>query len=200
MTLVPEPESKPGAASDAAVALVGRQPPALGALFMVCLKVGVLSFGGGLSGWLYQEFVLRHRWISDEDFASSLAISQMLPGANVVNLVICMGDELRGLLGSLTCVFGFLVGPFFAVIALNMLFDSLTDVAMLEAVSNGVAFAALGLLLVICLNGVKRAMKFPPSLIVIAVIAIAVGLLRLPLIPVVLAVAPISVAFAWRRI
>jgi chromate transporter len=81
-----------------------------------------------------------------------------------------------------------------------MLFDSLTDVAMLEAVSNGVAFAALGLLLVICLNGVKRAMKFPPSLIVIAVIAIAVGLMRLPLIPVVLAVAPISVAFAWRRI
>jgi hypothetical protein len=83
---------------------------------------------------------------------------------------------------------------------LNMLFDSLTDVAMLEAVSNGVAFAALGLLLVICLNGVKRAMKFPPSLIVIAVIAIAVGLMRLPLIPVILAVAPISVAFAWRRI
>lgn len=195
MTTVPEPESLPGTA-----VLAGHQPPALGALFMVCLKVGVLSFGGGLSGWLYQEFVLRHRWISDEDFASSLAISQMLPGANVVNLVICMGDELRGLLGSLTCVFGFLVGPFFAVIALNMLFDSLTDVAMLEAVSNGVAFAALGLLLVICLNGVKRAMKFPPSLIVIAVIAIAVGLMKLPLIPVVLVVAPISVALAWRRI
>lgn len=177
-----------------------RQPPTLGALFLVCFKVGVLSFGGGLSGWLYQEFVVRHRWIGDEDFTSSLAISQMLPGANVVNLVICMGDELRGLLGSLTCVFGFLVGPFFAVIALNAVFDSLSDVAMLEAVSNGVAFAALGLLLVICLNGVKRAMKFPPSLVIIAFIAVTVGLMKLPLIPVVLTVAPVSVALAWRRI
>ncbi|MBA8909837.1 chromate transporter [Aminobacter ciceronei] len=192
MTSIPDPVVEPQLLN------AMRPAPGLGALFLACLKIGLLSFGGGLSDWLYQEFVLRNRWISDEDFASSLAISQMLPGANVVNLVICMGDDLRGLAGSIACVLGFLVGPFFAVIALSAVFDSLPDVTMLEAASNGVAYAALGLLLVICLKGVQRAMKFPPSLVVIAVVAIAVGLMKLPLIPVVLVVAPISVALAWR--
>ncbi|GAA2835564.1 chromate transporter [Aminobacter aminovorans] len=193
MTSVPDPAAEPP------VLIAVRSAPGLGALFLTCLKIGLMSFGGGLSGWLYQEFVLRNRWISDEDFASSLAISQMLPGANVVNLVICMGDDLRGLAGSIACVLGFLVGPFFAVIALSAVFDALPDVAMLEAASNGVAYAALGLLLVICLKGVQRAMKFPPGLAVIAAVATAVGVLKLPLIPVVFVAAPISVALAWRR-
>lgn len=193
MTSVPDPVAEPQVLNAA------RSAPGLGVLFLTCLKIGLLSFGGGLSGWLYQEFVSRNDWISDEDFASSLAISQMLPGANVVNLVICMGDQLRGLAGSVACVLGFLVGPFFAVIALSAVFDALPDVSMLEAASNGVAYAALGLLLVICFKGVQRTMTFPPGLAVIATVAVAVGLLKLPLISVVLAVAPISVALAWRR-
>ena len=103
-----------------------------------------------------------------------------------------MGDQLRGAAGAAIGAFGFLVGPFLAVIALSTAFDRLPDVAALEAVSQGVAFAALGLLLVICLRGVQRARRFPPALIVIAVTAICVGLLRWPLIPVVLVIAPIS--------
>ncbi|MEP7454027.1 chromate transporter [Phyllobacterium sp. SB3] len=176
------------------------QTPDLRALFLLCFRVGVLSFGGGLSGWLYQEFVLRKHWISEEDFASSLAISQMLPGANVVNLVICIGEQLRGPSGALICVFGFLTGPFFATIALCTLFDALAGFPLVPIISDGVAFAAMGLLIVMCIHGVRRAMKFPPSVFIIAITAILVGLFQVPLIPVVVALAPVSVALAWRRI
>ncbi|MDB5526603.1 MAG: chrA [Rhizobium sp.] len=173
--------------------------PSLPALFLLCFKIGILSFGGGLSGWIYQEFVLRKQWIDEEDFSSSLAISQMLPGANVVNLVICIGEQLRGPLGAIAGVIGFLVGPFFAVIALYKLFDLLAGFALLPIISNGVAFAAIGLMLLMCVHGVRRAMRFPPSVIIIAVTAVLVGVLQWPLIPVVLAIAPVSVALAWRR-
>lgn len=176
------------------------QKPDLRSLFFLCFKIGLLSFGGGLSGWLYQEFVLRKNWISEEDFTSSLAISQMLPGANVVNLVICMGEQLLGSCGAIICVLGFLIGPFFATIALCIMFDALADVPMVQVVTDGVAFAAIGLLIVMCLHGVRRAMRFPPSVIIIAVTAILVGLLQLPLIPVVFVLAPVSIAFAWRRV
>lgn len=182
------------------VAEMGPGTPSLLALFLACLKIGAFSFGGGLSGWLHQEFVRRQGWIGEEDFASSLAIAQMLPGANVVNLVICMGDQLRGAPGAAVGVFGFLVGPFLAVIGLSVAFERLPDVASLELASQGVAFAAIGLLLLICLTGVRRAMRRPSGLAVIAVTAVSVGLLRWPLIPVVLVVAPVSVALAWRRI
>ncbi|WP_187276995.1 chromate transporter [Phyllobacterium endophyticum] len=176
------------------------EAPHLRSLFLLCFKVGILSFGGGLSGWLYREFVLRKRWIDEEDFSSSLAISQMLPGANVVNLVICMGEQLRGPVGALTCVLGFLVGPFFAVVGLCQLFDALSGYPLLPVISDGVAFAAMGLLIIMCIHGVRRAMQFPPSVITIAVTAVLVGVFRLPLIPVVCVIAPVSVALAWRRI
>jgi chromate transporter len=176
------------------------EAPHLRSLFLLCFKVGILSFGGGLSGWLYREFVLRKRWIDEEDFSSSLAISQMLPGANVVNLVICMGEQLRGPVGAFTCVLGFLVGPFFAVVGLCQLFDALSGYPLLPVISDGVAFAAMGLLIIMCIHGVRRAMRFPPSVVTIAVTAVLVGVFRLPLIPVVCVIAPISVALAWRRI
>ena len=70
----------------------------------------------------------------------------MLPGANVVNLVICMGEQLRGPVGALACVLGFLVGPFFAVIGLCQLFDALAGYSLLPVISDGVAFAAMGLI------------------------------------------------------
>jgi len=180
---------------------VARSPkkPGLATLFMLCFKIGILSFGGGLTGWIYQEFVLRHQLLSEDDFSSSVAIAQMLPGANVVNLVICVGELLRGPLGSIACFFGFLIGPFFAVIALLNVFDRLAAFEFLPVMFNGVAFAAIGLLLLTCIQGTQRAMRFPPSLIIVALTAVLVGVLEWPLIPVVLAVAPVSIFLAWKR-
>ena len=191
-------KNEPGAAAVPS----GSAPsvPTIASLFLVCLKIGMLSFGGGLSGWIHREFVVLHGWVSDEDFINNLAVSQMLPGPNVVNLVIFLGHQLRGVLGSIGCVVGFVIGPFFAVIALSALYDSITNVGLLQAASNGVAFAAIGLILVMCLQGARRAIQFPPSLGIIAVPAIAIGVLHFPLVPVVLLVAPVSVALAWRRL
>ncbi len=186
--------------ADEAADAVKRQPIVpLASLFLVCLKIGVLSFGGGLSGWLYQEFVTRHGWISDEDFASSLAISQMLPGANVVNLVVCMGEQLRGPLGSIICAFGFLVGPFFAVIAMSAGLSRMGDGPVLQATMTGVAAAAIGLLLAMFWRSARRYAGQRVGLVTVAVVGVTVGLLQWPLIAVVLVVAPISVYLAWQR-
>jgi chromate transporter len=42
-------------------------------------------------------------------------------------------------------------------------------------------------------------MRFPPSVVIIGVTALLVGVLQWPLLPVAFAIAPISVAMAWRR-
>jgi chromate transporter len=174
-------------------------PATLGAIFGVCLKIGVLSFGGGLSGWLHQEFVERNKWISEDDFASSLALSQMLPGANVVNLVVCMGEQLRGPKGAVVGAFGFLLGPFFAVIGLSAVVDHLQGLLALDAILAGVAASATGLLLVICLKGVRRAARHRSGLLIIAGTVIGVAALKLPLLVVVAIIAPVSIALRWKR-
>lgn len=173
--------------------------PSLAALFLTCLKIGLFSFGGGLSGWLHREFVLRRRWIDDEDFAGSLAVAQILPGANVVNLVIALGDELRGAPGAALAALGFLVGPFFAVLALAGVYDRISASPALEAITQGVTFAAIGLLLTVCVHGARRIARAPSGLLVLGAVAVAVGLLRWPLVPVALAAIPAGVGLAWAR-
>ncbi|WP_275791621.1 chromate transporter [Pararhizobium gei] len=175
------------------------QPASLAGLFLVCLKIGLLSFGGGLSGWLYREFVEQKRWIDADDFASSMAISQMLPGANVINLVVCMGEQLRGPAGAIAGAFGFLIGPFFAVIGLSALIDSIANVGPLEAALAGVAAAATGLLIVICWHGVRRASRNLAGLAVVVVVAVTVGILDWPLLTVIGCLAPVSIAISWNR-
>ena len=171
----------------------------LAALFFACLKLGLLSFGGGLSGWVYQEFVIRRGWVSDDDFASNLAMGQMLPGGNVANLVICLGEQLRGPMGAVTAVFGLLVGPFFSVIVIATLIGSIPDTQMLDIALNGAAAAAIGMLIALCWQGIRRARRRPAMLAVIAVVVLGVGILKLPLLLVTLGVAPLSIAIAWRR-
>lgn len=168
-------------------------------LFLACLKLGLLSFGGGLSGWVYQDFVVRRRWISDEDFASSFAMGQMLPGGNVANLVVCLGEQLRGALGAATAVFGLLVGPFFSVILVAILIDSITQAEMLDIALTGAAAAAIGFLINLCWRGVRRESNSPAMLGIIAAVVLGVGILKLPLLLVTLCVAPASIAIAWRR-
>ncbi len=168
-------------------------------LFLACLKLGLLSFGGGLSGWVYQDFVVRRRWISDEDFASSFAMGQMLPGGNVANLVVCLGEQLRGALGAATAVFGLLVGPFFSVILVAILIDSITQAETLDIALTGAAAAAIGFLINLCWRGVLRESNSPAMLGIIAAVVLGVGILKLPLLLVTLCVAPASIAIAWRR-
>ncbi len=75
--------------------------PTTAQLFVVFARIGLTSFGGGLSGWLLREFVQRRGWLGEEEFLSGLALAQAFPGVNVVNLAIWIGYRLRGTPGAL---------------------------------------------------------------------------------------------------
>lgn len=94
---------------------------------------------------------------------------------------------------------GLKASPDFAVIGLYAIYDRIAESPTLTALTEGVTFAALGLLAVICVRGVQRLRQWRPGLLVVAVTAVAVGILRLPLIPVVLTLAPVSIWLASRR-
>jgi chromate transporter len=168
-------------------------------IFSVFARIGVLSFGGGMSGWVYRETVQARQWLTEDEFLSSLAISQILPGANISNLAVCIGQKLRGGVGATVALFALLVGPFFAVLGLAGIYDILKDASWLENVLDGVTAAALGMLVLICYRSARRASRNPPAAIALVATFVCVGILRMPLIPVVVAIGPASVYFAWQR-
>jgi chromate transporter len=168
-------------------------------IFLVFFQIGLFSFGGGLSGWMYQEMVVRRRWMSEDDFLSGLALCQVMPGINVSNIAVYIGQRLRGALGSCVALVGLLVGPFFVVIGLVVAYERIAGNTLVHAAMDGVAAAAIGLLLLVGYKGAQKSLKRPAAALVMAAIVAAVGLLEWPLVPVVLVLAPISVALAWPR-
>jgi chromate transporter len=169
----------------------------LTSLFLVFFRVGLFSFGGGLSGWIYREVVTLRGWMSDDDFFSGLALSQILPGANVTNLSVYIGQRLRGPMGSVCALTGLVIGPFFAVIALVTAYAKLATMPWIQDAMSGAAAAAIGLLLVVAVKGAHSASRRLVPFLILMVTFVAVGLLQWPLVPVVLGLAPVSVAFAW---
>jgi chromate transporter len=168
----------------------------LPAIFAAFFRLGVTSFGGGTAGWLYREIVERRRWIDDTQFLSSAALGRMVPGSGGVNLTVQVGRRLRGLSGALAAVFGLLSGPFAIVVVLAMALAEISQSSTLHAVLDGVAAAAIGLTFATGLKLVQFKVRAAVPLAVTFATVLGVGVLRWPMIPVVLCLAPISIGLS----
>lgn len=174
-------------------------PPSIAVIFSLFFRIGLFSFGGGLSGWVYREVVLLRGWMDEDEFMSGLALSQVLPGANIANLSIYVGQKLHGATGAAAAFTGLLSAPFFAVIALASAYSYLRDLPYADAAMDGVAAAAIGLLLIVAGRGVRRAARKPEAAVALLATFAGVGLLHWSLLLVVAIVAPLSVLAAWFR-
>jgi len=174
-------------------------PPGPWQIFLAFSKVGLTSFGGGLSGWMLREFVLLRRWLSEEEFLSGLALSQALPGVNVVNMSIWIGYRLRGGAGALAGALGMVVPAMLVAIAIVVLAQKALQGQVAHLMLAGVAAAAMGLSLQMGLRAAWHATTGIVPVLIMAVTFGAIVALRLPLLPVVAVMAPLAIAHAaWR--
>ena len=171
----------------------------LPAIFAGFAQLGAISFGGGTLAWLYREIVERRRWIDDGTFLSRTALAQLMPGSTGVNLVVLAGQFLRRGPGAVAAVLGLLSAPFAIVLGLAVLYQRIAGIGVVHAVLDGIAAAAIGMLLA---TGVKLAHRSAVDVGAVALTAatvLCVGVLRWPMLPVVLVLAPIGVALARLR-
>lgn len=176
-------------------------PPRPGStqLFLIFARIGLTSFGGGLSGWFLREFVHDRKLMTEEEFMNGLSLSQALPGVNVKNMAIWIGYRLRGFRGALAGLVGIIVPPGVVIVLLGVAFAAITRFGLTHVALDGAAAAAIGLSLYM---GVAAARNVPRRLLPFAVMAatfVAVGLLHWPLIWVVLAAGAVSVGLEYVR-
>ena len=168
---------------------------ALPTIAVVFSRIGGLSFGGGLIAWMHREAVETRKWLSDQEFLSGLAICQVLPGGNMVNMSLYLGIRLRGALGAMTALFGLIGIPILVVIALATIYARFDTVRALHLVLDGVAAAAVGMNIATGVKAARRSRTLVPAAIAIAVF-VAVGILHWPMLAVVACLAPASVILA----
>jgi chromate transporter len=173
--------------------------PSLGGLFFGFMRVALSAFGGVLP-WARRMIVDDRRWMTDAEFVDILALAQLLPGPNIVNVSIGVGARFHGAIGALVAFGGLMLAPVALVIALGLLYLHVGQLAPLRRAFPGIAAVAAGMVIAMALR-IAPLLRGRPAAIAIAALAfLGAGVLRLPLGWVVLVLAPISVALAaWGR-
>jgi len=180
---------------EAAIAV--RPRVGLNHLLGTFVRLGTMTFGGGVQSWIHREVVDRLGWIDSKSFLSGLTVAQVLPGANPVNLALYVGLQLRGGVGAAVAVFGMLVPAFCTTLILGALYRGYGHLAVVHFVLAGVAAAGVGATLTM---GIKVARRLPRDFVTLLIalsVFVLVGVLRWPMIPVVAVMVPLSIGLAF---
>ena len=75
-----------------------------GTLFLVFLKIGAFTFGGGYAmiPFIQREIVEKRQWITSEDVLDIVAVAESTPGPIAVNSATFVGYRIGGFLVALT--------------------------------------------------------------------------------------------------
>jgi chromate transporter len=176
--------------------------PSLLELLAAFATVAVMAFGGALP-WSRRMIVEQKRWMTPEEFNDAFALSQFLPGPNMLNFCGVFGARIRGPAGAAIALLGLVGPPVAFVIVIAVLYARYGEIEALARMLAGVTAAAAGLFLGMT---VKMAVPVVASKSVRAIAFavatfVAIGVLRWPLPQVLIVLIPLSiaVAFFWGR-
>lgn len=174
--------------------------PSLADLFIAFTGIAVIGFGGVLP-WARRMLVEQRRWLTADEFTEVLSLGQFLPGGNVVNMSVVIGQRFHGVLGSIAAAGGLLVGPTLIVTGLGALYLEYGQLPIVQRALAGMTAAAAGLILSMAVKMVRPLVGanaiVPLAFAVLTFIGI--GIFELPLYVVFVVLVPLSIAVAWVR-
>jgi len=167
----------------------------LAALFTEFLKVSLCSFGGGLV-WARRAVVEQRHWMSEREFADTLSLCQFMPGPNVIGIAVCVGAKLRGAIGALAALSGFVLIPCAVGFVLGALYLQSAKSPVVHNILDGVSAVAAGLLIATGGRLLMPHLGRPVAVLFAALAFAGVVFTELPLLVVLLGLAPLSIAVA----
>ena len=103
-------------------------------LFLMFLKIGAFTFGGGYAmiALLENEFIEKKKWIDREEFLNMVAIAESTPGPVAINSATYIGYRVGGAAGAALSTLAVSIPSFVIIYLISLFFDkflSLTYVA-----------------------------------------------------------------------
>lgn len=170
-------------------------------LFVAFCLLALQGFGGVLAV-AQRTLCEQHRWLTREQFVELLAISQVLPGPNVCNLAVLVGDRYFGWRGALAALAGMTLLPLVIVLVLAALYVHYAQVPAVAGALKGMGAVAAGLIAGTTLKlaaSLRTSVLGPRACLLFGAAAfVPVALLRLPLLWVLACVGTAAIAWAWR--
>ncbi len=181
-----------GEAGAAATPDAAAARPSLIEIFLEFLLIGAVSFGGGIIAYERVLLIEKRKWLTNDTFMATLAISQTMPGLNSVNIAVLAGDYLRGALGAIAATIGLILPGSVFVLAVGYLYSQGADHPIVNILLAGIAACATGLLAAITYKIGSEHIRHLKSLAIIVATFVLMSIFKLSLIWVLVIMSPIA--------
>ena len=172
-------------------------------LFVAFTLLALQGFGGVLAV-AQQVLCEQKRWLSKEQFVEILAFGQVLPGPNVCNIALMVGDRFFGWRGAFAALAGMMTVPLVIVLAITVAYSHYASNPVVAGALTGMGAVAAGLIVGTALKLMSALRTNPMGIPVCAVLMAsafaAVAILRWPLVWVLLGLGTVACLLAWRRL
>ncbi len=183
--------------------LLHARPESPRELFFSFTWIALQGFGGVLA-IVQREMVEKKKWLTPDEFLEDWAVAQVMPGPNVINLALMLGDRYFGLRGAFAAVAGMLAVPLVVILALAVLHAHFVDNLQVAGALRGMGAVSAGLIAATGIKLTPQLRKHPLGFTVcLSFILVTFGLIALLSVPlgwVLLGIGGISCVWSWRRI
>ena len=125
-------------------------------LFLIFLKIGAVSFGGGYSMLpMVEDEVISRGWLTESELMNFIGVAESTPGPIAVNLATFIGSSQAGILGALCATVG-VVLPSFIILIIAAVFRTFLKNRVVQGALVGIRGVIVGL---ICATGLWMAVQ-----------------------------------------
>ena len=118
-------------------------------LFLVFLKIGAFTFGGGYAmiALLENEFVEKRDWLEQKEFMDMVAIAESTPGPVAVNSATYIGYKMAGTAGAAVATLGVCLPSFGIIYLISLFFDQFLSLRLVGCAFRGIQVCVIYLIL-----------------------------------------------------
>lgn len=166
-------------------------------LYWAFLRIGGLTFGGGLTmlPMLKYELVEKKQWISEDELLDCYAIGQCTPGIIAVNTATFVGYKKKGIAGGIFSTLGMVTPSLIIITLVAACLENFMDNIWLQHALMGVRGVVCALMLNTVINLAKKSLVDVFSWILCGIVLPLCLFTEIPTILIVLITAAIGILF-----
>lgn len=176
-------------------------PQSLREIFWVFTLMALQGFGGVMS-IAQRELVDKRRWLTPDAFLEDWAVAQVMPGPNVGNLAIIVGERYMGVAGAVVAALGLFTLPLLCLIGLATAYAAAPGDTAIAGMLRAVGMVVVALISVTAMKLAPALQRHPAGWRVCAGVSLAtlatILWLRWPLWAVLLLIGGASCAWTYR--
>ena len=118
-------------------------------MFLVMVKIGLFTFGGGYAmiALLESELVAKRKWLEKDEFLDMVAVAESTPGPVAVNMATFIGYRQGGVAGAAFSTLGVCLPSFLIIFGISFFFDAFLSLSYVSYAFKGIRVCVIYLIL-----------------------------------------------------